>query len=332
MNPPTADQPCTFRVATAATPGAIAVLDLFGPNTLAILQQLTGLTQGWSPHRLRFVSLAGIDEGLAVWTPGLAQLMPHGGPRVVAKLCNALAELGCLASTDIDPVRAYPEAQSEVEAYALHTIAQAPSPAAVPLLLNQASLWQADPPPTPDPRRNKTLNQLLHPPNIVLVGRPNAGKSTLTNALLPQDASIVSDRPGTTRDYVRALVHLPSPLGQVAVHWLDTPGLRTSEDPIEQRAIALAQALIQDADCLIVLREPRGDWPNPTRLPREPDLRVISKADQLTTTPTDADLCLSAKTGAGLDQLAQAILQHLELDKISSNEPWAFYARLMGGI
>lgn len=79
---------------------------------------------------------------------------------------------------------------------------------------------------------------------VALAGRPNAGKSSVLNGLVGSDRAIVTDIPGTTRDFIEEGVVL----GGVFVRLVDTAGLRTSDDPVEQIGIARAQAVISGAD------------------------------------------------------------------------------------
>jgi tRNA modification GTPase len=284
--------------ATAPTPGAVGILQLHGPDTATLIAQLTARPAP-PPGRVVLRRFADIDEGVVVLGEARggpwAQLMPHGGPRVVRKLIDALVERGAAWGETPDARALYPEAESPIEADALAAIARAPSPAAIDLLAAQPRRWRAwrageweggrttKAAVSEDVLRACSLDRLLIPPTVAVVGRPNVGKSTLTNALHGKAVSIVADLPGTTRDWVGSLVELQGTRGLaqlgVAVQWLDTPGLRDSDDPIEQRAIEMARRVIEQAHVLIALRDPQLDWPTAASLPREPDLWVINKCD-----------------------------------------------------
>jgi len=84
---------------------------------------------------------------------------------------------------------------------------------------------------------------------VVLAGYPNAGKSTLLNALSGKDSAIVTDIPGTTRDVMREQILIDG----MPVHIIDTAGLRDSHDPIEKEGIRRAWCEIQEADHLLLL-------------------------------------------------------------------------------
>ena len=85
--------------------------------------------------------------------------------------------------------------------------------------------------------------------NVAIVGRPNAGKSSLLNALLDEDKAIVTDIPGTTRDIVEGDVSI----GGVVYHLLDTAGIRESGETIEEIGIKKSKEAIDKADIVIVV-------------------------------------------------------------------------------
>jgi tRNA modification GTPase len=332
---------------TANTPGAVAIVQLHGEAVADVLEQLTGKSD-WTARRARLCQFGDIDEGLAIWLTGeAAQLMPHGGPRVVQKLIEHLtANLGCAYDATPDPCKLYPEANSPIEADVLDAIARAASPAAIDLLVVQPSLWAnllKQGGLSPDQshatlERSHILDRLINPPTVVVAGPANVGKSTLTNALMGRSVSLVADLPGTTRDWVGALVEL-SATGKtrnaVAVNWLDTPGLRVSDDAVEQRAIALARQQVERADVLIAMRDPQQDWPDASTLPREPDLWVMNKVDAADKLRHDHDgsdratpLRISAANGLGIDLLQCAVVDRLGLGVMKPDSPWAFNAML----
>jgi len=335
----------TLHVVTANTPGAIALIQLHGHDTRGILEQLTGHA-GWPAGRVRLSRFGDIDEGLAVaLNDDSAQLMPHGGPRVVQLLVDRLIGLGCTVAQDPDPQATYPEAASPIEADVLHAIARAQSPAAIDLLADQPTRWRAWLEMPEDQhavsresirKRSAVLEQLIVPPTVVVAGPANVGKSTLTNALMGRAVSIVADLPGTTRDWVGGVVELASGAGpgvsggEIAVRWLDTPGLRASDDAVEQRAIALARSVVEGADVLIAMRDAASNWPSVDALPRTPDLWVVNKCDDADSENDamgdlpDHPLRISAEQGHGLAALQHAVLSRLGLATLDDTTPWAF--------
>ena len=139
---------------------------------------------------------------------------------------------------------------------------------------------------------------------VALIGAPNAGKSTLLNALARRDAALTSEIAGTTRDVIE--VHMD--LGGLPVTLLDTAGLRETLDPVEAMGVARARRRAEDADLRVYLLAPGGELP-PDGLLTSDDFLVFSKADLAEGTP--AGLAISAATGEGVDRLTAAIADRL---------------------
>lgn len=137
---------------------------------------------------------------------------------------------------------------------------------------------------------------------VVLAGPPNAGKSTLMNALARRDVAIVSAVPGTTRD----AIEVRCDLGGLPVTLIDTAGLRETEDLIEAEGVARTRAKIAGAD-LVVWLDPADAPAAPETDLAAPTLHVRAKADLADAAPAGGPLALSAATGAGLDALLAAI-------------------------
>lgn len=330
-------QPVRVVLTTAPTAGAIALLQLHGQGAAAMLARLTGATD-WPAGRCRLVDLAGVDEGLAVALRGdWAQLMPHGGVRVVERLVERLVELGAVWEQEPDARAVYPEAGSALEAEAMAAIARAASPAAIDLLAAQTALWQEvaagrrEVDRAAMARRSEVLDQLIEPATVVVVGRPNVGKSTLTNRVLGRAASVVADLPGTTRDWVAGLAEVKGQGGvEVAVRWFDTPGLRVEADEIEREAIQLARQVVAEARVLVAMRDVRSDWPEAGALPRAADVWVVNKADEGADVlePAGAGtredpLRISALRDVGVEWLEAMVVAALGLGEVGE-ELWAF--------
>ncbi|MDQ0465307.1 tRNA modification GTPase [Caulobacter ginsengisoli] len=138
---------------------------------------------------------------------------------------------------------------------------------------------------------------------IALVGAPNAGKSSLLNALAARDAAIVTEIPGTTRD----IIEVPLVLAGYKVLLADTAGVRATADPIEQEGVRRARAWAEAADLRLILVDGAGggDWEDPAGLGRPGDLLVRTKAD-LGPSPLTGPLKNHARAG-GLQQLAISV-------------------------
>jgi tRNA modification GTPase len=313
---------CRLLVATSSQPGAIAILQLDG-LVMTVLEAVTGVAQ-WPTGVARLTTLADIDRGLAVrLTDNVAQLMPHGGPRVVQRLVAWLVDRGVelAAPDDVAPEQLFPEAMDRFEAMALAAIARAASPIAVDLLIDQPRRWRGAATDRPsDPGRSRRLNRLIDPPLVVVAGPVNVGKSTLSNTLVGRSMSIAADLAGTTRDYTSGRIDLAG----VVVDWHDTPGLRESSDPIEMESVEIARALIARADMVVALTDHQQPWPV---LPRQPDLRVANKCDL--GVRDDCDLSISAATGAGIADFVLAVRDRLvPPEDITNPDPWLFDRRL----
>ncbi|WP_339096715.1 tRNA uridine-5-carboxymethylaminomethyl(34) synthesis GTPase MnmE [Deinococcus sp. VB142] len=154
---------------------------------------------------------------------------------------------------------------------------------------------------------------------LALIGRPNAGKSSLLNALLGYERSIVTPLAGTTRDYLEAGLELAG----VPVTLVDTAGLRETDDFIEAAGVRQAVALAENADLVLVLED--GSQPRealPTTLPPGAAvLRVQTKADLGTVWHDPEAIAVSAVTGEGLATLRQAIERQLLGDQ-ARGEAW----------
>ena len=135
---------------------------------------------------------------------------------------------------------------------------------------------------------------------VVLAGAPNAGKSSLMNALLGTRRAIVSDVAGTTRDTIEEGLDLDG----WPVRLVDTAGLRETADVIEAEGVARAESQIAEADLVIALD---CDVPGAIRIHAKCDLDEPTEA----TSPEMAPLRVSAKTGEGLEALRQRIAERL---------------------
>lgn len=141
---------------------------------------------------------------------------------------------------------------------------------------------------------------------VAIVGAPNAGKSSLLNALAGRDAAIVTDIAGTTRD----VIEVSTSLGGYPVSLIDTAGLRDSDDPVEQEGIRRARDAAARADLRLVVVDgvtwPELDVETRALLDGDQTLGVISKSDLATIDPGSL-LALSATTGDGLGALETAL-------------------------
>ena len=154
--------------------------------------------------------------------------------------------------------------------------------------------------------------------NVVLVGEPNVGKSSLLNQLTGEDRAIVTDIAGTTRDAVRETIQLEG----IPLHVIDTAGLRTTEDVVERLGIDRTWREIERADVIVRMVDANavagnGDATIDARLPPEVARIIVhnkidlmdGEARRLTAEDGSTHIHLSAVTGAGVDLLRQELLR-----------------------
>lgn len=144
---------------------------------------------------------------------------------------------------------------------------------------------------------------------VVLAGAPNAGKSTLLNALARRDVAIVSDVPGTTRD----AIEVRCDLGGLPVTLVDTAGLRDGGETIEREGMARTRARARSADLVAWLVGPGGVIETPAAQDLSVGLRLGTKADLGGSYPERVDLTLSARTGQGISQLLDLLRARAEM-------------------
>ena len=158
-----------------------------------------------------------------------------------------------------------------------------------------------------DGERSAALHQGLR---VALVGRPNVGKSSLLNRLSRRERAIVTDLPGTTRDLLESEIVLEG----VPITLLDTAGIRSTSDAVEQLGIARSHDALASADLVVLLFDLTDGWTEDDQALRQqipadvPYLLVGNKAD-LSDAEAAADVHLSAVTGSGEAELVQALLE-----------------------
>lgn len=155
-----------------------------------------------------------------------------------------------------------------------------------------------------DNRRGERLRDGLV---FAIVGAPNAGKSTLLNALVDREVAIVSPIPGTTRDVLEARMVL----GGVPVTFLDTAGIRATDDAVEAEGVRRAIASIDNADVMVVVQTPLE--PAPSDLAPHPHMiRVTTKIDLMgnwSLEPLEHAAAVSAIIGDGMSDLVSSLSQ-----------------------
>lgn len=167
--------------------------------------------------------------------------------------------------------------------------------------------------------------RLLHDGmTVVLAGKPNAGKSSLLNALAGHDAAIVTDIAGTTRDVLRERIQIDG----MPLHIIDTAGLHDSDNLVEQEGMRRAQHEIANADKVLLMMDSTEDESNELldKLPSGIDVtRIFNKIDLSGNLPHvverehGVDIYLSAKTGVGLNLLKQHLKSSVGFGETGDN-------------
>ena len=147
---------------------------------------------------------------------------------------------------------------------------------------------------------------------VALVGRPNVGKSSLFNALLGHERAIVTEIAGTTRDQL----HEKIVINDIPIALIDTAGLRETSDTVESLGVERSKRIMADADLVVAMFDGSQELTaeDDEILTQIKDLRhlnVVNKIDLQNSTqgfPNSQSIKISAKTGAGLDNLRQAIV------------------------
>lgn len=140
--------------------------------------------------------------------------------------------------------------------------------------------------------------------NVVLVGKPNVGKSSLLNYLVKESRAIVSHIPGTTRDIIREEISIDGILFRI----FDTAGIRLTDDEVEKEGVLRSRNAVRDADVVVLISEVNKEYPQELHtelmnLTEEEKIIALENKSDLEETNTESDaLKVSAKTGFGIER------------------------------
>jgi tRNA modification GTPase len=311
--------------------GALAVLHVCGDGAKGLVGRLVGREPAARPVAGALTHEGErLDEVMARVAPGFTgeetvEITCHGGAAVVDRILRALEACGAeradaaallergVERGHLDRIRAeawslLPRAATELAARVLHDQAEGALSAAVggiaaprdaERLLATARLGIA----------------LASPRRVVLAGSPNVGKSTLFNALVREDRALVSPTPGTTRDPVRETIAID----QVPIELVDTAGVESPRDLLEELSIERTHKMLGDADLVLFLFDAQAGAQGPElrfleTISRRRVILLVNKIDAGNKKPLLEAMPLSAKTGQGLDDLRRRILHALAVN------------------
>ena len=314
---------------------AIAVVRIVGAGVVPFLQQ--HFSKPVRPSRCFHGELRDgehvLDDAVVILhANGLtADLNLHGGPWVVTSVLEWLKANGFeLVEATTDLLDGETILEREVHA----SLPLAKTEQGIRMLLAQPAAWERfiASNPSADAIRavldDRTLERLLYPPRVAIVGAPNVGKSTLANQLFAQQRSITADVPGTTRDWVGEIANIDG----LPVMLVDTPGRRETSDAIERAAIERSEEILSSADLILYVSEP-VTWDTRVidigkqRMPafllghETNTIIVMNKMDLGDSQFRCFDVGTVATTGEGVDQLREWIRLRLDCNDFSPDRP-----------
>lgn len=165
----------------------------------------------------------------------------------------------------------------------------------------------------------KLLKNGIH---TAIIGRPNVGKSSLLNALLKENKAIVTDIPGTTRDVIEASINL----GNITLHLLDTAGIRTTSDIVEQLGVKRSYDALEQADLILLVLDGSDDFTEEDAkllemVKNKCHIVIINKNDLPTKWVSTVDaVSMNTKDNASISNLEQKIIEVLAIHQLQNKD------------
>jgi small GTP-binding protein len=282
-----------------------------------------------------------IDEALVCrWSERRISVCVHGGGYVTSRVLQWLAACGAdVTLRDAVPHQARfgmgtdaPTREDAIRARLWQGLSACQSKLGCELLGKQLSRWLASTRAIDDAMNHRDLQlmRLMQPPLVAAVGASNIGKSSLLNALAKRDVALVHDAPGTTRDYVGALLELDGML----VRWVDTPGwldrfgepMLKPEQDLDARAYATAMDIVQQADLIVACGDHQHEPPWQSQSQHAAAVLHVQLRGDLGQAKWPRDATCSLKDPASIETLARTIRQRLVSDAlIEDSRPWRWW-------
>jgi len=313
----------TVSLLTPPGTAAIAVIEARGPLALATARALfsKALPESLEVGRFWFGTLAGDEVVLAVTEPDAVEVHCHGGPQVVRAILSSFTAAGCTERTPRPSDEGFELLQHAPTLRTANTLLDQLNGAFAREVQRLLALLETNPASAVEPLHqladlgHSVGRYLMTPWRVVIAGPPNAGKSSLVNALAGFQRSVVSEVPGTTRDAVSVRVAFDG----WPVELIDTAGMRDASG-LEAEGIARARETVDSANLVVWLLDgtaERMEWPRDD-MKREKLLVVVNKSDAMLGWGPDPNagdawglLLISARTGDGLAALVNEIVKRL---------------------
>jgi tRNA modification GTPase len=349
--------PNAFSILTPRGEGGLGIIRLKGPAAESFLvgafrtvsgRRISSIPQGrlilGSLERegvsLDEVMLTGITEGAET------EIQCHGGHQSIRRISDYLVACEFVESNSSEFAFSQAKNLDAIQHEAEVTIPEARSPLALSLLLSQsagalsafvgrilAGESRADEVEKllAPPRLGEVL---CNPPRVVLAGPPNAGKSSLFNAMVGRNRVIIAGTPGTTRDAIEEEILLDG----IPIRLIDTAGLRETDHPIESAAIEVSGRQLEESAVVLFVvdgTQEAGDQVISTFEAiqvSKPAILVSNKSDLFSVSCSTAGgirpVHVSAKTGEGMDNLTAALLDTVVLNRgYVAGDPAIFTSR-----